>query len=175
MPILFRLRRNLLFGVWRKLNKQSGVGEGGWGHARHQRSSQTDLKQTRLPGLRRSKYTISARSRRLNSTGERQQLRKEVVHAVYWRGGNLWVTQRKVYLSRRRVNRRGGCASVFYHKARKCCLSRGHDTAGEHWTENQTERTTRLSKSGWLISGNRSTEEAQREDFEKGETSIIKY
>lgn len=135
---------------------------------RRQRSSQTDLKQTRLPGLRRSKYTISARSRRLNSTGERQQLRKEVVYAVYWRGEPLGDSAKGLPepaegKQARRLRFR------FYHKARKCCLSCGHDAAEEHWTENQTEMTTRLSKSGWLISGNRQSDRrAQREYFEKG-------
>lgn len=49
--------------------------------------SQTDLKQTGLPGSRRGKYTISARSRRLNSTGERQRLKK--------RGGLRCVSERE--------------------------------------------------------------------------------
>lgn len=124
MPILFRLLPNLLFGVWRKLNKQSV------GTRETPTLSQTDLKQTRLPGFRRSKYTISARSRRLNWTGEEA--------AAEERGGLRCVSEGEpphesamVYLGRQRVNRYGGCTSDFIAKVKKCSLFFTHDGAEE--------------------------------------------
>lgn len=115
MPILFRLLQNLLFGVWCKLNKQSV------GTRETPTLSQTDLKQTRLPGC----VAVNTQFP-LNLTGKRQQPRKDLVYVSKREPPHESAT---VYLSRRGVNKSGGRTSDYIAKLKTFLV---HDIAEEH-------------------------------------------